>query len=172
MKKLLSVACICMLTACAGPTVNDYAANQPTMVVNQFFNGPMSAHGIVKDRSGKVTRRFTASINASWQNGIGTLDEKFVFDDGEKQSRIWTLTPDKQGSYTGTASDVVGSSTLQAAGNALFLNYTLRVPYKSSTLDIKIDDRMYLINEKLLINESKMSKWGFDVGQITLVIEK
>ena len=35
-----------------------------------------------------------------------------------------------------------------------------------------IDDRMYLVSDRVLINESVMTKWGVKVGQITLVIEK
>jgi hypothetical protein len=31
---------------------------------------------------------------------------------------------------------------------------------------------MYLVSERVLLNESIMTKWGFEVGQITLVIQK
>jgi len=31
---------------------------------------------------------------------------------------------------------------------------------------------MALVSERVLLNESVMTKWGFNVGQITLVIEK
>ena len=31
---------------------------------------------------------------------------------------------------------------------------------------------MYRVSERVLLNESVMTKWGFKVGQITLVIEK
>ena len=171
--KLLFIGCsFILLNACSSVDVNDYKTNKPTLNITEFFNGSLNAHGILKDRSGKVTRYFNATINASWNNGVGTLDEQFVFDDGEKQTRIWQLRPDGKGSYIGTANDVVGESTLRTSGNALFLNYVLRVPYRGQTLDLNIDDRMYLVSDKILINESKMSKWGFDVGEINLVITK
>jgi hypothetical protein len=32
-----------------------------------------------------VIRYFDASIDASWEDGVGTLDENVVFDDGEEQ---------------------------------------------------------------------------------------
>ena len=54
----------------------------------------------------------------------------------------------------------------------MFLKYTLAVPYKDKTINIKIDDRMYLVEPNTLINESKMTKFGFTVGQIILVIRK
>ena len=50
------------------------------------------------------------------------------------------------------------------------LDYVLQVPYKDGTLDIRIDDRMYLVEEGLLLNESRMTKFGFTVGYILLSI--
>jgi len=172
LKVLFLTASLTLLNACSSIAVTEYSANKPELVVSEFFNGTLTAHGILKDRSGKVTRYFNATIQATWDNGIGTLDEHFVFDDGEKQNRIWKLRPDGQGNYIGTANDVVGESEMRTSGNALFLNYVLTVPYSGTTLDINIDDRMYLVSEKMLINESKMSKWGFDVGELHLVISK
>jgi len=161
-----------LLQSCSSVPVTEYADNSPTMVVEEFFNGSLTAHGIVKDRSGKVTRYFSASIKADWVDGVGTLDEVFKFDDGEEQTRIWKLTRDESGGYVGTANDVVGSSALEVSGNSLFLDYVLRIPYDDGSLDLHIDDRMYLVSDRVLINESVMKKWGIKVGQITLVIEK
>ncbi|MEM6583287.1 MAG: DUF3833 domain-containing protein [Pseudomonadota bacterium] len=163
---------ICLLTACGSVSVDEYADNQPKLVPEEFFQGQLSAHGVVKDRSGKVIRYFNADIKAYWQDGIGTLEEDFVFDDGEKQRRVWTLTPTGEGRYIGTAGDVIGDGQIEVAGNAMFLNYVLRIPYNDGTLDLNIDDRMYLVNSDTLINESRMIKFGFDVGAILLVIQK
>ena len=100
------------------------------------------------------------------------MDEDFIFDDGEKQKRIWKITKQPDGRYIGTAGDVVGDAVGQIAGNSMFLKYVLDVPYKNRTIHISIDDRMYLVEPDLLINESKMTKFGFRVGQIILVIKK
>jgi hypothetical protein len=142
------------------------------MVPEQFFNGALTAHGVVKDRGGKVIRRFNADIKAYWKGGVGTLEEDFEFTDGERSRRVWTLTPAGDNRYVGTAGDVVGAGSLEVAGNSLFLDYVLRVPYGKGTIDLRIDDRMYLVSDDVLVNESRMKKWGFTVGQILLVIEK
>ncbi len=161
-----------LLSACSSVPVSVYADNSPVMVVEDFFNGSLRAHGIVKDRGGEVTRYFNASIKAYWVDGVGTLDEVFKFDDGEEQRRVWKLVRNDDGNYVGSANDVIGTSVLKVAGNSLFLDYVLRVPYEDGTLDLQINDKMYLVSERVLINESMMTKWGFNVGQITLVIEK
>lgn len=170
--KATIIALLVLLSSCSGVTVTDYQQNLPKLVPEQFFNGALTAHGIVKDRSGKVIRYFTADINAYWKDGVGTLEEDFIFDDGEQQRRVWTLVPTAQQQYTGTAGDVVGDSHMRVAGNSLFMKYVLRIPYGDGSLDIAIDDRMYLVSPKVLLNESLMSKFGFNVGAIQLVITK
>jgi len=160
------------LMACSSVRVTDYAEKKPLFEVEQFFNGNLTAHGVVKDRGGRVIRHFNADIAASWVDGVGTLVEDFVFDDGETQRRIWTLKPNGKGRYTGTAGDVVGVAKLQQAGNSLFLDYVLRLPYKGSEVDVHVDDRMYLVSPDILINESGMSKFGWRVGNLVLVIAR
>ena len=48
--------------------------------------------------------------------------------------------------YVGTAGDVIGERLVRVTGNAMFLKYVLRIPFQSGTLDITVDDRMYLVN--------------------------
>ncbi len=166
----IAVFCMVAVVSCSSVSVQDYAGNRPQLVAEDFFNGKLSAHGIVKNRGGRVIRYFTASIDAYWVDGVGTLDERFVFDDGEQQTRIWKLKPEGAGKYSATAGDVVGSGTMEVAGNSVFLDYVLRIPYADGTIDVKIDDRMYLVSDRVLLNESIMTKWSFEVGQISLVI--
>ncbi len=160
------------LTACAPVSVTDYSDRQPTLVLEDFFQGSLTAHGVVKNRSGRVTRSFNADIEASWRDGVGTLVEDFVFDDGERQRRIWTLTPDGPGRYRGTAGDVSGAGILQVAGNSMFLDYVLQVPYRGDVIEVRVDDRMYLVSPDILINESTLHKFGLQVGALLLVIER
>ena len=147
-----------ILSACANISVTGYANNSPKLVLQEFFNGTLCPSGIVKDRSGKVIRYFDVSIDASWEDGVGALDENCIFDDGEEQQCIWTIVKDDAGRYIGTANYVIGSSQLKVAGNSLFLNYVLPVSYEDGTLDLNNDDQMYLVYKNVLINESVMTK--------------
>ena len=40
------------------------------------------------------------------------------------------------------------------------------------TIDVRMDDWMYLVTPDTLINQTTMSKWGVDVGEVVLVIQK
>jgi hypothetical protein len=161
-----------VMTGCTSMAVERYAEQRPELVPEEFFDGRLTAHGVVKNRGGEVIRRFNAEITAYWKDGVGTLEEDFLFDDGEEQRRVWTLRPTGEGAYAGTAGDVVGEGQVTVAGNAMFLDYVLRIPYGDGTLDLRIDDRMYLVSPDVLINESKMKKFGLRVGEILLVIER
>jgi len=46
----------------------------------------------------------------------------------------------------------------------------LQVPYGDGSVDVRVDDRMYLVSPDILINESSMSKFGWRVGNLVLVI--
>ncbi|TGN39480.1 DUF3833 domain-containing protein [Marinobacter confluentis] len=164
-----------MLAGCAGPGLDDYSGMEPVLTPQEFFTGELSARGVVKNRSGEVIRTFDADISASWDDqGVGTLDEEFRFDDGEVQTRVWTLTPNEDGSLHADAGDVVEPGTMNWQGNAINMNYVLRVAYGEGddTIDVSMDDWMYLITPDTLINETTMTKWGFEVGEIVLVIQK
>ena len=43
-----------LLLGCATPIPSDYAAEKPTLQLRNYFNGPMLAHGMFTDRSGRV----------------------------------------------------------------------------------------------------------------------
>ena len=170
MPRLLIAGLVLLLGGCSSVTIEDYRDREPQFIPSEFFNGRLTAHGVVMSRGGEVTRHFNADIVAYWEDGIGTLEEDFVFDDGEEQRRVWTLTPDGDGGYIGRAGDVIGDGELRFAGNAVFLDYVLRIPYGDGTLDLRVDDRMYLVSPEVLINESRLSKLGIDVGRILLTI--
>ena len=98
------------------------------------------------------------------------LDERFVFDDGEKQTRIWTLSQTEEGRYQATAGDVNGVGRASVSGNTMFLDYVLTIQLSDGSIDVAVDDRMYLVSENVLINESTLKKFGLPVGGILLTI--
>ena len=158
------------MSGCSNVTPDDYQGKAPAFEPEAFFNGSLTAHGVVKDFSGKAIRHFNADIIGCWSAGVGNLDEDFIFDDGEAQKRVWTLTPDGNQAYIGTAGDVVGEGRARWEGNAMFFDYTLRIELEDGPIDVRIDDRMYRVSENVVINESKMRKLGFGVGEILLTI--
>jgi hypothetical protein len=161
------------LAGCASaPTPADYAAEKPVLDLKQYFNGELTAHGVFTDRSGKVVRRFVVQMTCTWQGQQGTLDERFTYSDGKTERRVWRITDEGQGRYTGRADDVVGVAIGQAAGNALNWRYTLSLPVDSKTYEVQFDDWMYLVDERVMLNKAAMSKFGIGLGEVTLSFTK
>jgi hypothetical protein len=112
------------------------------------------------DRSGKVVKRFTVRMTGSWKGDEGTLDEHFVYSDGSTQQRVWHLRHLGDGRYSGRADDVVGEAQGQSAGNAIHWSYVLALPVNGRVWNVSMDDWMYLIDGRTLLNRTAMSKLG------------
>jgi hypothetical protein len=160
------------LAGCAGPKITDYAGEQPAFDLKQYFTGPLRAHGMVSDRSGKVLRRFVVSMRGEWTGDTGVLDEQFVYDDGERQQRVWRLRRLSDGRYSGTADDVVGQADGAQEGSAFNWRYTLKLPVRGDVYEVQFDDWMHQIDERTVINKAVMSKFGVRLGEVTLSFTK
>lgn len=160
------------LAGCGSVDVDKYASEQPELDLRNYFNGTLDAHGIFQNRSGAVVRRFHVLIEASWEGDTGVLDEHFTYSDGETQRRVWTITRHGRGQYTGTAGDVVGEAVGEARGNALRWRYVLALPVGDKVYKVDFDDWMFLMDDRVMLNRSVMSKFGIRLGEVTLSFYK
>lgn len=163
-----------LLQGCSTMKIEDYKTALPKLDLFSYFEGNTKAWGQFQDRSGQVIRRFEVDIKGvvNQQNNTLTLTEDFVYDDGEKQQRVWIIAKVAEDQYIGTASDVVGEAEGRSAGNALNWRYTLDLPYKDSSIHVQFDDWMFLHNDQVMLNRASVSKWGFNVGEVTLFFNK
>ncbi len=169
---LLALSAVTLAGGCASPTPADYAAEKPLLDLKSYFNGELVAHGIFSDRSGKVVRRFVVAMTCTWQGNQGQLDERFTYSDGKTERRVWRLVDQGGGRYVGRADDVVGDAIGIAAGNALNWRYTLRLPVDGSVYEVQFDDWMYLVDDRVMLNKAKMSKFGIHLGEVTLSFQR
>jgi hypothetical protein len=169
---LILLAAAALVAGCASPTAADYAAEKPVLDLKTYFNGELVAHGLFTDRSGKVVRRFTVQMTGTWQGAQGTLDERFTYSDGKTERRVWRLTDEGGGRWSGRADDVVGTAQGRAAGNALNWAYTLSLPVDGKVYEVQFDDWMFLMDERVMLNKAVMSKFGIRLGEVTLSFYK
>ena len=169
---MLAPALPIALAGCAAPGVERYAAGRPELDLRRYFDGKLTAYGMFSDRSGEVRRRFTVAMQCAWQGEEGVLDEQFLYDDGERQRRVWRLRHLGNGAYTGTADDVVGEARGQTAGPAFRWGYTLRLPVEGRVWEVDFDDWMFLIDERVMLNRATLSKFGVRLGEVQLAFTK
>ena len=140
--------------------------------LSRYLEGPLEASGLFQNRQGEVVKRFHVKLLGTWSNQVGRLEEDFVYSDGTKQRRVWTITRVDSHHYTGTADDVVGTAQGEAYGNALNWRYTLALPVGKKVYNVKFDDWMFLMDEDVMLNRAVRSKWGFRLGEVTLSFRK
>ncbi|WP_456021044.1 DUF3833 domain-containing protein [Pseudomonas protegens] len=169
---LLSLALVISVASCGSVDVARYADQQPALDLQRFFSHPVKAWGMFQKRSGEVAKRFEVNIVSRREGNNLILDERFLYSDGTRQRRVWTLTPEGLGRWSGRAADVVGVAEGQVAGNSLHWRYRLNLPVDDSTYEMSMDDWMYLMDEDTLINRTSMSKFGVEVGQVTLFFRR
>ena len=171
-KVIIMFMTLAILGGCSTTEVADYHDEKPVLDVRSYFNGTIDAWGMFQDRSGKVVKRFKVVVDASWKGDVGTLDEHFNYSDGTTQRRVWTITRSADGKYLGRADDVVGDALGEASGNALRWRYVLALPVDGKVYNVSMNDWMYQMDERTLLNRTTMTKFGFRVGEITLSFTK
>jgi hypothetical protein len=169
---LLLLTLVLSVASCGSVDVARYADQKPALDLAHFFSQPVKAWGMFQKRSGEVAKRFEVHIVSHREGNNLILDERFLYSDGTRQRRVWTLTPEGQGRWSGRADDVVGVAEGQVAGNTLHWRYRLNLPVDDSTYEMSMDDWMYLMDEDTLINRTSMSKFGVEVGQVTLFFRR
>jgi len=173
MKKiLLLIVCSFLFSSCATQELAAYKNAKPQLDLVKYFVGTTDAWGMFQQRSGEVIKRFHVVIVGTQRDGKLTLDERFTYDDGSKQQRIWTLIQAADGTWRGTADDVVGEAVGHVSGNALRWQYVLALPVDGTTYHMQMDDWMYLMDDTALLNRTSMKKFGIEFGQVTLFFKK
>ena len=94
LKYFLLIIFSVLITSCSsnqGMKPEDFKNQKPRLIIEEYLSGNVKAWGILQNRSGKVTRQFSADLNGSWDGKKLILDEKFIWNDGEIQNRQWTI---------------------------------------------------------------------------------
>jgi hypothetical protein len=151
--------------------IDDFAGREPKFVLEDYFAGTTRAYGIFEDRFGDVRREFVVDITGSWDGTELILDEHFNYVDGEKSRRVWRIRKTGVDTYEGRADDVVGVARGRIAGNTLNWAYDLDLKVGERVWRVHFDDWMFLQPDGVVINRARMSKFGIELGAVTIVFQ-
>ena len=94
-RSILLIISIILITSCSknnSMKPEDFKNKEPRLIIEEYLSGNVKAWGVLQNRSGKVTRQFSADLDGKWDGKQLILDEKFNWDDGEIQTRQWQIT--------------------------------------------------------------------------------
>jgi hypothetical protein len=171
-RSFLVMVTVAVLAACSPTRPDpDGLAAYDSFQLDRYFVGRVKAWGLFEPRFGGSVRQFTVDIVGRHDGDAVVLEEDFLFSDGERQRRVWRIRPDGDG-YAGTADDVLGTARGKTIGNGLAWAYDIRLKTDSGGLDVAFDDWLYRFDEEMVLNRATVTKWGLQVGGVTLSFRK
>ncbi|MCE2731376.1 MAG: DUF3833 domain-containing protein [Rickettsiaceae bacterium] len=168
---IMSIICF-FIPGCSNNSIDYYSNKKNKIDLRAFFQGEIEGWGALFDYRGRQTRSFYVTLKGTWDKNRGVLEEWFIFDNGEKTERKWEINFSNDLMFIGTAKDIVGEAKGKQNGNAVNLNYVLNIPYNNSTINLNMDDWMFLVEDNIILNRTSMKKFGFKVGEIVLFMKK
>ncbi|MEQ9490074.1 MAG: DUF3833 domain-containing protein [Alphaproteobacteria bacterium] len=163
---------IFLLSGCQSMVPSDFAGTEPRLLIEDYFQGKTRAWGIFEDRFGKLRRQFTVDIDGTWDGEVLVLDEHFEYSDGEKDRRVWRIRKTGDHTYEGSAGDIIGTARGEAQGNAFNWQYRMDLAVGDGSWRVTFDDWMFLQPDGVLLNRARVSKFGFEIGTVTLAFKK
>ena len=155
--------------------ISVHAERRPAFDLTTFFDGKTVAYGIFEDSFGNLRRQFRVEIDAKSEGKVLTLDERFLYADGEQDRRIWRIEKniiEGEAVYTGRAEDITGTATGRIVGNTMSWRYEITLELSGMEVEVRFDDFIYQIDKDMAINRAYVSKWGLEIGSVTLVFLK
>lgn len=168
---ILSVFCL-IIQGCHNNSPDYYTQRKDKIDLRSFFDGNVEGWGAIFDYQGRQIKNFHVTIKGNWDHNNGVLDEHFEFSDGEKTSRKWEIVFIDDQLFIGKAKDILNNAHGVQKGNIINIHYTLQVPYKKSTINLKMDDWMYKLADNMVLNRTTMKKFGLKVGELVLFMKK
>ncbi len=176
MRRLFALAALpvaLIVSGCAGgPEPASRAGATPALVLEDWLQGRTYAIGVF-ERGQVLDRKFYVEIDGDWNGRALTLDERFLYDDGMTDRRVWTMEQVADGRFIGTANDVIGQADIAVVGDAAFFDYVVDLKLQDgSTVEVRFTDRIYQISRDMIINRATVSKFGLDLGEVAIVFTK
>ena len=160
------------LLGCTTMKIENFAETKPEFNLMQFFEGEVKAWGIIEDRFGNLRRQFTVDMKGTVENGVLTLEEDFIYADGEKDKRIWKFSKLDSNSYKGLANDIVGEAIAKEQGNAFNMKYKMDLDLGFAELRVSFNDWMFRIDNETIVNKASINKFGLNIANVTLFFRK
>ncbi len=144
----------------------------PRFRIEDYFSGRTQAWGIFQDRFGKPRRQFQVDIEGIPYDDRFELIEDFLYDDGQTERRVWTITKKGENGYEGCADDVLGTACGIVNGNTLNWRYKFMLSISGRKWKVEFDDWFFQLSDDILLNRARVNKLGIRLGEATIVFSR
>ena len=137
-----------------------------SFTLESLFVGSIEGEGVFTNSWTRSERRFLVDIVGTWDGRVLTLQEDFVYDDGEKDHKTWRFEKKAPGVYDGRREDVVGVARDWTEEAAVRLEYAVKL----GGVVLNFADTLEPRGDGSVLNRARVSKWGVPIGRVELAM--
>jgi len=158
---------IALITMLAAICTASMAFSAERFTFEDYFKGRTVAYGKFWAING-VKRNFRVDLNGTWNGKTLKLVEKFRYDDGERNTKIWYFTKTGPGRYIGRRDDVLGEAVVTIRGNTARYGYKLFLDAENRDNLVRFRDKMVLLADGTVRNTALVFKSVLPVGRVVV----
>lgn len=137
-----------------------------------FFEGESRFEGFIQDIFGHVRRSYHGRAHGVVEGDRLSLEEHLVFDDGQKEDRLWRFKPDGNG-WRANAQGLIRDAQITTPGeNEMRWTYVMEVEVSGRKTRFHFEDVFKRITANRLLAHTTMKKCGITVARLTSVYDR
>ena len=146
--------------------------NFQNLEFEKFFDGEVIAKGNLILFYPKTTiKDLLIVFKGIFKNNKLKLHEKYI--ENKKQIiRNWIFEKQSNALFIGKEKNVKGNINVIINKNHLKMRYFFKLLIWKFTVTVLVNDYMYLINEKEIVNTTYVSKFGINLAKVVLLYKK
>ena len=138
----------------------------------KFFNGEVIAKGnLLLFYPKKTSRDIYVIFKGTFKNNKLKLNEKY-FENEKEITRNWIFEKKSNTFFIGREKNVRGEILVHINKNHLKMKYYFKLLLWKFTITVLINDHMFLINNKEIVNTTYVSKFGIKLAKVVLLYKK
>ena len=170
-KSPLLIAISILLIGCSPMNIKDFKDSKIKLIPEEFFVGNLVGNGSFFSRFGE-NKMFRLELTGRIENNDLLIDETATYQDGEVTTTSYRFEKIDANHYKISSPGFVKPIIGELYGNALHWTYHYKHKTSSGETVIKFDDWMVLHEDGILLDRAFGSKWGIDVGEIVMSLQR
>ena len=146
--------------------------NFKNLEFEKFFTGEVIAKGNLILYYPKTTiKNLKVLFKGTFKNNKLKLHERYI-ENQKEIIRNWVFEKQSDTLFIGKEKNVRGNITVIINKNHLKMRYFFKLLIWKFTVSVLVNDYMYLINEKEIVNTTYVSKFGINLAKVILLYKK
>ena len=138
----------------------------------KFFTGEVIGKGnLILFFPKKTVKNLYVIFKGVFKNNKLKLIEKYI-ENEKKIIRNWNFEKKSNTLFIGNEKNVKGKIVVHINKNNLKMRYYFKLLIWRFTVTVLINDYMFLINEKEIVNTTYVSKFGINLAKVVLLYKK